>query len=389
MQNNTPRDDRAAARDQRREHLQLPNHGLGRGDLIRSRSPSPAAAAPGTFTFPPIVNPPGEGQFRDALEPIMATDEQLAAIREELRNEMRAEMRNEAAASAATIPDAIKRKPEIPAFDKAHVDHWIRRTENAFIRALITSPREKFAFLETKFPVDFNPRINDFLWGAATNERWDEFLTYLRAEYGPTKQQKVATILDGLKRDGRKPSQYAALLLEKTKDLTLDDVRKEMLVREMPSDIQRMLQERIEGLSLEDAAKTADAYFDQDGKPRHVNKSVSINSVQNTPNDFTTPYADEADDVNAINRRFPNQRNSGNQRNRNPPTKGGSTPNFQRPTPGAQRPISTPKSKPQPLTNDPSLCYYHNWYGDRAKKCDVGCSRFDEKRFPGNGKAGK
>ena len=51
--------------------------------------------------------------------------------------------------------------------------------------------------------------------------------------------------------------QYVAALVEKTKDLTLDDIRKEMLVREMPVENRRMLQERIEGDSLEDAAKAA------------------------------------------------------------------------------------------------------------------------------------
>ena len=43
------RDERAAARQQRR-NLQVPeivlNHGLGRAELIRSRSPSPGAPAP-------------------------------------------------------------------------------------------------------------------------------------------------------------------------------------------------------------------------------------------------------------------------------------------------------------------------------------------------------
>ena len=384
----TPRDERAAARDERR-FLQIPNHGLGRGDLIRSRSPSPAAAAPGAFAFPPHPAPIEGDQFHDAVN--MATEEQLAAIREELRNEMRAQMRNEAAASAASIPDAIKRKPEIPAFDKAHVDHWIRRVENAFIRALITTPREKFAFLETKFPVDFNPKINDFLWGEPTSDNWDLFLAYLRSEYGPTKQQRVAVILDGFKRDGRKPSQYAALLLDKTKDVTVDEIRKEMLVREMPTDIQRMLQERIEGLSFEDAAKAADAYFDQDGKPRHVNKTSPINSIQDSPREFTTAFADETDDINAVGRRFPNQRKGNFQRNnRNPPPKG-----------GPPRPNPTPQSKPAPQpAPQPSqtqqysdlfngLCFYHNEYGSRARKCNEGCSRFDAKRFPGNGKAGK
>ena len=380
----TPREDRASARDQRR-HLELPNHGLGRGDLIRSRSPSPAALIPGRFNFP-TPQQPEVNQFVDASAYTtnasnMATEEQLEAIRRELRNEIRAEVRQETAAAAASVPDAIKRKPEIPPFDKAHVEHWIRRTENAFIRALVTSPREKFAFLETKFAVDFNPRINDFLWGDPTQDNWDNFIAYLKKEYGSTKQQRAAVVLDGFKRDGKKPSQYVALLEDKTKDLTLDDVRKEMLLRELPTEVQRMLQEKFESLSLQDAAKAADVYFDQDGKPRHVNKNPSVNAVHES--EFTTAFSNDGDNINAIGRRFPNQRGNSSQRgNRGRSQRGG---NNSRPTFGNQNP--TPQQKPKPVI-DPTLCFYHNEYGSKARKCDVGCSRFDEKRFPENGKAG-
>ena len=377
----TPREQRAAARDQR-QFLQLPQHGLGRAELIRSRSPSPVG--PGVFNFPQPVSHPENGQFENAN---MATQEQLDAIRDELRQQMRAELRNEAAAAGAQVPDAIKRKPEIPAFDKKQIDHWIRRTENAFIRALCTTPREKFAFLETKFPVDFDPRINEFLWGEPTEAKWNEFLAYLRSEYGTTKQQRAAIILDGFKRDGRKPSQYVALLEEKTKDIDLNDVRKEMLLREMPTDVQRMLQERFEGLSLKDAAKAADAYFDQDGKLRQK-QQATINAVQETPSDFTSPFTDESEDVNAINRRFPNQRHRGSsnfQRGGRGRPQRGNYSNFNK-TPANQ---ATTQQRTTPKPNDPSLCFYHNEYGSNAKKCEVGCSRFDEKRFPGNGKAGK
>ena len=382
MNNNpTPREQRASARDQR-HNLQLPQHGLGRADIIRSRSPSPIGL--GVFNFPRADQQPVGNQFEDARSEInMATPEQLEAIRNELRNEIRAEVRQETAAAAASIPDAIKRKPEIPPFDKAHVEHWIRRTENAFIRALVTTPREKFAFLETKFAVDFNPRINDFLWGDPTQNNWDDFIAYLKKEYGTTTQQRAAVILDGFKRDGKKPSQYVALLEDKTKDLTLDDVRKEMLIREMPTDIQRMLQEKIEGLSLQDAAKAADVYFDQDGKPKHVNRSNPVNAVHDS--DFTSPFSEEGDDVNAIGRRFPKPSGSNNfQRgNRGRPQRGG----FQN-RPANSQSTPAPQQKPKPPA-DPSLCFYHNEYGIKAKKCEVGCARFDEKRFAGNGKAGQ
>ena len=374
----TPREERAAQRDLTR--LQVPQHGLGRAELIRSRTPSPVGH--GAFNFPQPALRAERDQFENAAlnhNNMAATQEQLDALRDQLRDEIRTEMRNEAVATAAGIPDAIKRKPEIPSFDKAHVDHWIRRTENAFIRALVNTPREKFAFLETKFPVDFNPKINDFLWGDPTEARWTEFIKYLRTEYGTTKQQRAAVFLDGLKRDGKRPSQYVAQLNDKTKDVTVNDIKKEMLLREMPTDIQRMLQERWEAMTLEEAAKAADAYFDQDGKPRQ--KPATINAVIN---DSTPATSEDFDDINAVGRRF-NGSKPGNgfknfQRGRN------SQPTSKPQSSGSQQ---ATQSKPPWKNNDPSLCFYHNEFGDRAKKCDVGCSRFDEKRFAGNGKAGK
>ena len=347
----------------------------------------------------------------------MATPEQLQAIREELRNELRAELRNEAVATAAQVPDAIKRKPEIPPFDKKQIDNWIRRTENAFIRALCDTPREKFAFLETKFPVDFNPRINEFLWGEATQTKWDEFIAYLRAEYGTTKQQQATVILDGLKRDGRKPSQYAALLDEKTKDITLDDIKKEMLVREMPTEVQRMLQERIDGLSFKDAAKAADAYFDQDGKPRHIGKPTSINAIQetysppinatrNTDHEFTSQNLEEDNNINAIGRRFQNQRSNNSRGNLQPsdrsqasrgwhartaePQKGwhAQTANTRKGW-HAQTAQNTNTAQPTSKPSNSRLCFYHDLHGNRTKRCEASCPLFDEKRFLGNGRAGK
>ena len=80
----------------------------------------------------------------------------------------------------------------------------------------ITEVNDKFAWLETKFPVGSDPKVDEFLYGPATALEWTQFLAYLRKEHGRTKQQKAAVFLDGLKRDGRRPSQYVATLDEKT-----------------------------------------------------------------------------------------------------------------------------------------------------------------------------
>ena len=385
------RDERAAARDQRR-NLQIPNivvnHGLGRADIIRSRSPSPAnpAPPPGVFNFPP---PPVAGQFDNA----MATEEQLQALRDQIRNEVRAEIRNETAASAASIPDAIRRKPEIPPFDKNHIEIWIKRTENAFIRANITSVNEKFAFLETKFPVGSDPRIDEYLYGDATPATWASFIAYLKKEFGPTTQQRAAIFLDGFKREGRKPSQYAAALIDKTKGVEIDDIMKEMLLREMPTDIRRMLQERVDTSTFKETAAIADSYFDSEGRPRHIQSSSStVNEVDNSLDNLTIS---NDDDVNAVGRRFPPRQQSSSNR-----------PRFQqrrKAESAAPSPAPNPRSGPTNSANDRGppngrrenrgpptvqrLCKYHIQFGDAARTCEKGCDKYAS--TPSNGKAGR
>ena len=381
------RDARAAARDERR-NLQPPqiviNHGLGRADLLRSRSPSPAAPAPppGVFNFPP---PPTPGQFDNA----MATEEQLEAIREQLRREVRAEFRNETAAAAAGIPDAIRKKPEIPPFDKAHVEIWIKRTENAFIRANITATNEKFAFLETKFPVGFDPRIDEYLYGDATPDNWSAFLDYLRKEFGPSKQQRTAIFLDGFKREGRKPSQYIAALNDKTKDVTINDIKKEMLLREMPVDVRRMLQERFEDMSLTEAAKVADSYFDSEGRPRHSSQTTS--SVNAIPTAFENLNIDEEEDVNAVSRRFQPRNRFRNRNPKSETTASNSAPNSRSGTPNnAPERGKPPQGGRREHRGPPTvqkLCKYHVQFGDRAQTCEKGCDKFTQ--IPSNGKAGR
>ena len=381
------RDNRAAARDRLR-NLVVPVP-VGRADRLRSRTPSPVN--PGSF-FPRTPATPASDQFFDASDQTassaMATPEQLAALREQLRNEVRAEFRNEAAATAAQIPDAIRRKPEIPSFDKDHIEIWIKRTTNAFIRANISSISEKFAFLETKFPVGFDPRIDEFLYGDATQDNWLSFLEYLRTEFGPTKQQRASIFLDGFKRDGRKPSQYAASLDDKTKGVTIDEIKKEMLLREMPVDIRRMLQERIESLSFKDAAKIADSYFDAEGRPRHTNSQLGgVNEIAESLQNLTTEDNNDQEDVNAVTgrrfqkRNFPPRRQQGQPHNlpfQKPNTQQNfqtkprqPNPNFTPAFPGEKRVHSG-----RPTVKPSKLCRWHTKFGDDAYTCEAGCDRF-------------
>ena len=321
----------------------------------RSRSPSPRPNGQ-TFTFP---------EMADHAEAIKAAA--IAAA--------------EAAIRAMGNQGGRPRKPELPEFDKKNVDIWIKRVEAAYTRVGITETKDKFAHLESKFKVDFDPQINDFLFGEATPARWQEFIHYLRAAYGRTRRQEAATILDGVKRDGRRPTQLRSYIYDKIGTISIDEIVREMMMRELPIDVQRSLQERSDKMSSKELADAADAFFDQDGRPIHSSTSA-VNAIEDGA--IGGEIEDDAD-VNAVNFRHKQR----GRFNRNPPQKP-----FTPKQNGFTKPFSHNEAPKQagsfqaPKTVGKPLCMKHRKFKDKAYSCEPGCARWEEFNAAGSGNAG-
>ena len=291
------------------------------------------------------------------------------------------------ASSAGSIQQVQSlRKPELPPFDKANIDIWIKRVESAYARVNVTDPKIKFAHLESKLGVDLDPKINEFLFGDATEDTWREFLDYLRSVYGRTKKQATLSLINGIPREGRRPSQLLSVMKDKTKGVTIDDVLKEQLFKELPHEVQRQLTDKVQDMTAQQLTDAADKFFDKDGKLL-VNVSVtsvsSISSGASTPPapswlteqpSFTPPFPDDPDsaDINAI--RFKQ-----GQKQSFPVRNGSSTPARGRG--GARggsgrfggRGGSNQRGNGSSGSSDPKVCKYHINYGDQAKKCEPSC----------------
>ena len=148
--------------------------------------------------------------------------------------------------TAAATPAPQRKKPELPPFDPKHVNRWIDRVRAAYQRAGVTLAKDKFAFLESTFEVAANPRINQFLYGTNTDEEWKKFMTFLKEEYGRTKRQKASLLITEFPRQGLRPSQYMALLNEETEGISLDDVKKEHLLKSLPPRVRELLGKEVE-----------------------------------------------------------------------------------------------------------------------------------------------
>ena len=338
--------------------LQVPSpFGPGRA---KSRSPSPLPP-PGQQFFPPSTNNPYLNMPNDGDQAAAPTDaETLRAVTEALQG-----LRTNT------------KKPELPAFDIKNIELWIRRVESAYIRAGIERPREKFAHLENKIGVDVDPRINNFLYGATTEERWTEFTDYLKKQYGRTKQQKAQTLIDGIPRDGRRPSQLWALYDERTSGCSLDDVIKEQIMRQLPAEVQRSIAEKTADMTSFQTAEVADHYFDREGRILHKSAS-SINAVSDGPPGLVDSDHEDASDVNAVG--F-----GRNKRQRGPW-------NPKQPT--------APKAQPRNAPNQPkaegnggsrlrNICHYHYKFGEKARMCQPDCCMNKQWKEASNGQASR
>ena len=190
-------------------------------------------------------------------------------------------LNNPQAAPAAHM--AKKKRPELPAFDKINIHIWIQRVESAYAREEVTDPKQKFAFLESIIGVNLGPTINNFMFGEATAQNWKSFLDHLKDVYGPTKETRCSTYLDGIKRNGLRPSDHLALIQDRAKEVTLDDLQKQLILRELPTDVKKLLQNKVEKLDAKATAMLADAHFTKDGQPLNANTSVSSISAQPVP----------------------------------------------------------------------------------------------------------
>ena len=304
-------------------------------------------------------------------------------------------------AATAALRVSHKKKPEIPDFDHKNIEIWIKRVEAAYLRANITSAADKFAHLESKIAVNFNPTIDEFLYGDATDEKWIEFVEYLKDEYGLSKQQKASAFLDGVKRDGRRPSQHLARINQMTRNISIDDLKKESILRGLPAEILRVVAPKAKDLSAFDTAKLADDYFDKEGKSLHSSAPAINQVLQPQPQEERPPNQEQEDPINAIGgqKRFTPAFGDTQQPRGRTPGRGYS--NFRSKSRGGNGNSNQNNRGNNSNSNasnfrgggnsgsNSNLCFYHNTFGAKAKKCEDPCSWKPQPFSQGNGNAGR
>lgn len=278
-----------------------------------------------------------------------------------------------------------KKKPELPPFDRKNIHVWIRRLLAAYDRSGVTEPRDKFAWLESIFQVNMDPKIDSFLYGTNSEQEWEDFLVYLKQEYGPSRRQQTVKLMGDIPRQDLKPSQYLLQLKETTKDVEIDDIRKEHLLKSIPPRIREIMGKGVEDMTSEEVANVADDYFDKQGRP--LEKSLSsVNQVDKpSTSNFTSAFSDEEEtDINFVRK---NQaRGNSRHRSRSRPRNSGQQSYNSRSSSTASRGSNAADDQQQN-----NICYFHRKFKEKSTRCMPTCPKFAafKQKQQGNGQGAR
>ena len=315
-----------------------------------------------------------------------------------------------------TVSSAPKKKPELPPFDSKHILIWIRRVESAYTRVGVVDPKDKFAWLESIFQVNLDPQIDAYLYGTNTAQDWEDFINYLKLRFGPTQRQKAQKLMSDIPRHDLTPSQYLVQLNEDTKDVTVDQIKREHLLKTIPPRIREIMGKEVEQMSAAEVAKAADTFFDRNGRPlekhsasiNHVAASSTLlstlpsaSSASSASTSSTLPKASSASsapftaafsdndnaDVNFVRRGNGRGNNRGRSHSRNP--RSNSRPPFSHPSNASSTGSSRGTSQ---STHPQGTCRWHRKFGEKSLKCATDCPRFkafQAAQKSGNGQGGR
>ena len=383
-------------------------------DSIRRESAAAAAAPPPvTMSLTPeqLANLTSmmEAQQKQIDEMKIAAEQQHNSLIESQRqlhaSQGQVQQLTDALTALSTQPrqqQPHRKKPDLPPFDAKNIIIWIRRLKAAYDRAGVTLAQDKFAYLEATFPVKQNARIDAFLYGTNTEQDWNDFLDFLLQEYGPTIRQKACKLIGDIPRHDTKPSEYLAQLDEDIKDVTIDHLKREHLLKTIPPRIREIMGKEVEQMTAAEVAKMADDFFDRNGRPLEkanhtVNNVYSSHSAASTTaattaSSLTAAFEDPDDtDVNFVRRGNSqgNRRRSqsrGFRSNSRPPNSSSSSS-----TASTASSSSFPSKSP---TVAPGTCRWHRRFGNKSTKCVSDCPLHQsfisqQRRGSGNGQGGR
>lgn len=187
--------------------------------------------------------------------------------------------------SPATLQAAAAVAIKLPSFYTSNAPYWFLHAEAQFRLAGITADQTKFDRCLSAIDQSVAARIMSTLLNLPEEGKYDALKTRLISEYTLSDTEKASIILDLPGLGDRSPSQlleYIFSLLPKEYHHDGNILTKEIFLRQLPTDIRAQLTKE-STLPLVKLAEQADKFFTNDGRRLTTLPGISAVAVEEDP----------------------------------------------------------------------------------------------------------
>ena len=244
---------------------------------------------------------------------------------------------------------------KLPPFWPSDPQIWFAQVEAQFSTRGITAQRTMFDYVVASLSPEFATEIRDLILRPPAENPYDTVKAQLTKRTAASEQRRLQQLFSTEELGDRKPTQLLRRLQQLAGDTPgLPDGKflRELFLQRLPSNVRMVLASTRDDTAIEDLAQLADKIVEVALPP-----SVSNVSVQ--PSELELLRTELATLTKVVNSLKLHRRSRSRSRSN-------STSHRRSPSPAGQ---------PRPPTENNDLCWYHQTFGDSARKCKPPCSK--------------
>ncbi|KAL0810116.1 hypothetical protein ABMA28_015326 [Loxostege sticticalis] len=244
--------------------------------------------------------------------------------------------------------DVFKVGARVPPFWPEEPEIWFAQVEGQFAISGITSDITKFNYVIGQLDNQYSREVKDIIINPPANDRYQKLKTELIKRLSASNEKKLKQLLMHEELGDRKPSSFLRHLKSLAGLEVHDDFLKTIWISRLPHAIQTVLAGQSSKATLDDLADLADRVNELAASTPRV-AAVSQPVPGSVLSDLTREVAELRKQLQEL---ASHSRGRSRQPNRNRST-------------SRHRSLSNYRKFP--------MCWYHNKFGDKAKKCIHPC----------------
>ena len=239
---------------------------------------------------------------------------------------------------------------KIPPYWPADPEVWFAQVEAQFATRGISVEKTKFDYIVASLSPAIATEVRDLILTPPRETPYTTLKAELTKRTADSAQRKLQQLLTEVELGDRKPTQLLRRMRQLGGDRTEDSFLRELFLQRLPNNVRMVLASSGADISLNSLANIADRIVE-----------VSAPSIAAVQGPTTPALSTEMDSLRADMRRLQESVRSLSHQSRAPRRFSPSPVRRGSPSPSRQR--------------DPSICWYHQNFGNAATKCRLPCRK--------------